>query len=688
MKISLMLLATCFPLIVVSLADSPQVMKLAPLPASVQIGTGKLIINKSFSVKIEGYREARLDRAVRRFLGNLGRQTGIPFDSVQADSSKAVFVIRADHASKAIQDVDEDESYVLDVTASGATLTAPNPLGVLHGLGTFLQLVDITPDGFAVPAVRIDDKPRFPWRGLMIDSCRHFIPLDVIKRNIDGMAAVKLNVLHWHLSENQGFRVESKEFPKLHEMGSDGNFYAQTEIRELIDYARDRGIRLVPEFDMPGHSTAWFVGYPELASAPGPYSIEREWGIMDPTMDPTREETYKFLEKFIGEMAALFPDPYFHIGGDEVNGKQWDSNPKIQEFMRARGFKTNHDLQQYFNVRVQKILAKHHKIMVGWDEILNPGLPKDTVIQSWRGQDSLAQAAKLGYRGILSHGYYIDLMWPAFKHYEVDPISGGASALSSEEQSRILGGEACMWSEFVSEENIDSRIWPRTIAIAERLWSPQQVQDVDSMYARMEYASRKLELLGLTHRSTYTTMLSRLAGTSDIAPLRVLADVVEPVKDYGREQLDLDSGPDPTSLTPLNHLVDSVAPESEVGREFSAAVKALVSSKFSDASAEARVREQLESWRENYARLEPLIQNSFLLKEVEPLSLSLASLGATGVQALDYIDKGGHAPDGWKAQQLAMIEQAKKPKANLRLAIAPAVQMLVESSAGNINRRP
>jgi hexosaminidase len=688
MKILLILVSSCFLLIAIAQADSSQQLNIAPQPSSVQFGTVKLIIHQSFSVRIEGHHEVRLDRAVQRFMNNLSRQTGFPFGYAQADSSKAVLVIRTDHASKPVQDIDEDESYTLEVTNSGATLSAPNPLGVLHGFETFLQLVEITPDGFAVPAVRIEDKSRFAWRGLMIDSCRHFIPLDVLKRNVDGMAAVKLNVLHLHLSENQGFRIESKVFPKLQGMGSDGNFYTQREVRELVNYARDRGIRVVPEFDMPGHSTAWFVGYPELASAPGPYSIERRWGVLDPTMDPTREGTYKFLDKFIGEMAAIFPDTYFHIGGDEVNGKQWDSNPKIQEFMRAHGLKTNHDLQQYFNVRVQKIVARRHKIMVGWDEILNPGLPKDIVIQSWRGQDSLAQAAKLGYRGILSHGYYVDLVWPAIQHYQADPMSGAASALSPEEQSRILGGEACMWSEYVSPENIDSRIWPRTIAIAERLWSPQQVQDADSMYRRMDFVSRRLEFLGLTHRSSYRAMLSRLSGTANVAPLRVLGDVIEPVKNYGREQLDTESGPVPTSATPLNHLVDAVAPESEAGRRFTATMNALVFGKFSDAVAEAEIRAQLESWRDNHARLEPLIQNSFLLKEVEPLSLSLTSLGVAGLQALDYIDKGERAPDDWKAQQLAMIEQAKRPKANLQLAIVPAVQTLIEYSAGNPGKKP
>src|SRR5262249_10436465 len=167
-----------------------------------------------------------------------------------------------------------------------------------------------------------------------LDVGRHFMPVELIKRELDGMAAVKLNVLHWHLTEDQGFRVECRKYPKLHQMGSDGLFYTQDQIRDVISYARDRGIRVVPEFDMPGHSTSWFVGYPELASAPGPYQIERTWGIMDPAFDPTREEVYTFIDGFIGEMAGLFPDDYIHIGGDESNGEHWKKNSAIQAFMR------------------------------------------------------------------------------------------------------------------------------------------------------------------------------------------------------------------------------------------------------------------------------------------------------------------------------------------------------------------
>ena len=199
-----------------------------------------------------------------------------------------------------------------------------------------LQLLDSGREGYYLPAVSIEDRPRFPWRGLMIDIGRRWQPMEVIKRNLDGMAAIKLNVLHLHITEDQGFRVECKKFPELHRMGSDGNFYTQDQMREIIEYARMRGIRVVPEFDMPGHTTSWFVSHPELASKPGPYQIERKWGIFEPVLDPTNERVYELLDGFLGEMAALFPDEFLHIGGDEVEAHHWKESAKIQAFMKEK----------------------------------------------------------------------------------------------------------------------------------------------------------------------------------------------------------------------------------------------------------------------------------------------------------------------------------------------------------------
>ena len=679
MRIFCLISILCFFAYPSSAQSGPQSI-LMPMPSSVRLGIGVLPIDGSFSVELEGYQEPRIDRAVQRFLRDLSHDTGIPMRDQIVNHANATLLVRAEHASKPIQDVSEDEGYTLDVSASGAKITAPNPLGIMHGLQTLLQLVEVTPGGFVASAVHIEDSPRFLWRGLTIDVSRHFISVDTLKRNIDGMAAVKMNVLHLHLSDDQGFRIASRQFPKLAEMGSDGQYYTKAEIRDLIAYARDRGVRVVPEFDMPGHSTSWFVGYPELASGPGPYRIERKWGIFDPVMDPSKEQTYKFLDKFIGEMGDLFPDHYFHIGGDEINGKQWDANLKIREFMRVHTLKNNQELQQYFTLRVQRIVSRHHKIMVGWDEILAPGMPKDSVIQSWRGQDSLAAAAKQGYSGILSGGYYLDAMEPAKKYYSVDPLSDAGATLNVDQQKRILGGEACMWGEFITDDNIDSRIWPRAAAISERLWSASEVHDDNSMYIRLSAVSRYLEQLGLRHRSNMSLMLSRMAGDDNVAALLTLADVAEPASLQIREREAQQAGGIQTIDTPLNRVVDAVFPESEVARRFSEMVDQFVGSNFKDATAKSDIHVLLLGWRDNDNELRPLLQNSFLLKELLPVSQTLSSLAGVGLQALDYIDKGEPGSDSWHKEQMAIFQQTEKPAADLFLAVAPAVQKLVEAS--------
>jgi hexosaminidase len=662
-------------------AQTEPPLNLIPQPASVKAGAGALPVDASFALAFTGHTESRLDRAAERFLTQLHRQSGLLPGKRTQDVARATLVVHTDHASKEIQELGEDESYSLEVTPSGARLNAANPLGVFRGLQTFLQLVEVTPNGFAAPAVSIQDQPRFRWRGLMIDVSRHFIPLAVLKRNLDGMEAVKMNVFHWHLSENQGFRVESKKFRKLQELGSDGQYYTQNEIRDLIAYARDRGIRVVPEFDMPGHSTAWFVGYPELASGPGPYSIERKWGVFDPAMDPSNEKTYKFLDELIAEMAKLFPDNYFHIGGDEVNGKEWDANTKIQEFKKSHNLPSNDALQAYFSKRVQQLVTKHGKSVVGWDEVFIPGVPKDIVIQSWRGQQALAAAAQQGYHGILSNGYYLDLGWSAARHYSVDPMSGAAASLTDDQKKLILGGESCMWSEYVDAENIDSRIWPRNAAIAERLWSPQSTSDPVSMYARLDVISARLEWLGLTHRTYYRKMLQRIAGAAmpeEFAALRTLADVVEPVKDYTREQT---APSEPSSQTPFNRVVDAVSLESSAGRHFSELVDRFLGASCADASTAPELRRQLAMWSNNDAAFSPLAQKSFLAREVVATSRDLSAIGNAGLAALDALISGKPLASDRQSNLNSILAEASKPKAQLLLIPAAAVKRLVDAAS-------
>ncbi len=659
-----------------SRAQTAAELPIMPLPAQAVQGQGQFKIDGHFGIALQGYTEPRLLRARQRFLDTLSRETGIPLWR-QAQFNQPDFIIQTAGRSDSVQQLGEDESYHLEVTPTQVRLTAPNPLGVLHGLQTFLLLVRTTPQGFSVPVVAIDDQPRFPWRGLMIDVSRHFIPIPVIEHDLDGMEAVKLNVFHWHLSDDQGFRVESKKFPLLQEKGSDGLYYTQDQIRQVIDYARDRGIRVVPEFDMPCHTTSWFVGYPQLASGPAPYHIAIHMGVHSAAMDPTKESTYKFLNVFIGEMANLFPDQYFHIGGDECNGKEWNANPQIQSFMKAHGLATNAALQAYFTAKVQKLVAKHHKIMEGWDEVLQPETPKDVVIQSWRGLASLSQAARQGNRGILSTPYYLNLDFPTSRYYLADPLGDEAATLDPEQKSRILGGEAAMWSEYVSAETINSQIWPYLAAVAERFWSPQLVRDVDSMYSRLAIVSWRLGYYGLNSGADVNGMLQRMSGDPDPVPLKVFAAVVGPPSGYTRYRLE--GGETYTTSTPLNRLVDVVPPESETARKFRDLVQQIVAGK-ATAQQWQQARQWLTLWRDNDAQLQPLLVQSELTQELVPLSHDLNQVAVIGLQALDDLENSRTVDAQDRQHNLELLKSAEQPRAVLLDMIAPSVELLVQAT--------
>jgi hexosaminidase len=646
---------------------------LMPQPAQLSATEGQFTLTASFAVITDHYRDARLDAALARTLGGLRAQTGIaiPASPPPASMANGALVVSVDRAGESLQSVDEDESYSLEVSPSGARLHAATVVGAMRGLETFEQLVQSDRTGYFVPAVSIRDTPRFHWRGLMIDCGRHFMPLDVIKRSLDGMAAVKLNVFHWHLSEDQGFRIESRAFPKLTELGSDGLFYTQDQAREIVAYARDRGIRVVPEFDIPGHTSAWFVGYPELASAPGPFQIEREFGVFDPVMDPTREGTYKFLDTFVGEMATIFPDHFMHIGGDENNGAEWKANPRIQIFMREHKLQDTAALQNYFNRRLLKILEKHGKHMIGWDEILTPDLPKDIVVHSWRGFDSLASAAKNGYQSILSAGYYLNLMSPAADHYLVDPLPP-ANGLSPEQQERILGGEACMWTEQTSPLDIDSRIWPRAAAIAERFWSPREVTNVDDMYRRLDAESLRLEALGLTHISQEAVSLRKLAGSEQIEPLHILASVLEPVNFHDRAHMQ-----HPNQLTPLNQLVDALPPDPPSRHHLAVLVRAYLEDPPGRLQEESELTTYFKAWIGAEPKILRFVAGSPILAPAESRAQQLTALGAVGIEAISYLSSGLPAAVGWKAQQLAVLDEVEKPQALVRFTMTGALRELV-----------
>ena len=647
---------------------SPHLM---PVPKEVSWGSQRFNLDANFHVVLSDRADTRAHKSVLRFLRRLNDRTHLMtrVDPVEKPGVIKGVSLHISYSRVGNLVPGEDESYELKVTGDLVSITAPTDLGVLYALETFLQLIASDSEGYFLPGVHIKDRPRFPWRGLLIDVCRHWSPIDVIKRNIDGMCMMKMNVLHLHLTEDQGFRIESKKFPRLHQMGSNGNYYTQDQMREIISYAADRGIRVVPEFDMPGHASSWMPGHPELASGPGPLAIERKFGVFDPTINPTKKSTYKLLDKFLGEMAQLFPDPYLHIGGDENNGKQWDKNEQIQAFMRKHGLKDNHALQNYFNTKVMAILKKHGKKTIGWDEILQPGLPSGAVIQSWRGKEGLKDAATKGYDVILSNGYYIDLSQPTWQHYANDPLPESLG-LTPEQEKRVLGGEATMWAELVTPETIDSRIWPRTAAIAERLWSDASVNNVLDMYRRLETISIRLEEVGLMHLRNRDMMLRRLAPGKNIHPLAQLVEVAEPLKEYKRHAQGVAYSTD----LPFSRLPDIAVPDAAVARKFRLLCEQLVMKR--DQSVKSEISSMLQSWIANHEALVLTAQGVPALSNWVKMSEQLVAVSKLGIECLDFMDRRQVITDEWTLQGGKIIESARKPYDEAELVIVDAINML------------
>jgi hexosaminidase len=654
-------------------------LRLMPLPSSIQPGQGVFPLNAHFHAGFSGPHDARLDSALDRFLWRLDRQCGDirRMQLTAAATDPLLLTIQVAGPGAAIQSVDEDESYHLAVTSSQATLTAPTDVGAMHGIETLLQLATMENGACHIPAITIDDAPRFPWRGYMLDSIRHFEPIDEIERTLDGMAIAKLNVFHWHLSDDQAFRAESKKFPKLTEVASEGLFYSQDQLREVVAFARARGIRVVPEFDMPGHSSSTALAYPEYGSGEDLHQLPLTYNAPQAELDPSNEKLYKFIDGFVGEMSDIFPDAYFHIGGDETEGKAWLANPRIKAFMDKKGFKTPPELQAYFNQRLLEILTRHHKKMVGWDEILNPSLPKDIMVQSWRGIDSLSQGATQGYAGILSAPYYLDGQKTSEEMFLADPVPAD-TALTADQQKLVLGGEVCMWSEQIHPETIDSRVWPRTLAIGERFWSPQSDRDVADMYRRLRIASLELEDVGLTHISGPEKLRRNLAGSAYPEALDAVASVLEPVN-YG----DREDAQHTDSYTSLNRLVDAVVADPPARQEIAREVDAIVTQAPNSAAAEIHLRQRFESWQQAAPSLETWALRSSRLSDIGDRARQIAALAQSGLEALAYLDTHTAPPPAWLGAQKALIADAEKPSALVRFVFLPPLQKLVETAASH-----
>lgn len=398
-------------------------LPLMPWPQTVVQQQGQLQLGNQWRVAIEANKSNEIKATLKRVVKRVEQQTGQQIHWQLVDADKANLIIKANHVAPVSNFIkDWDESYQLAIVTNKVTLSANQSLGVLRGFETLLQLIGTQQQAIQLPLVSIQDQPRFKWRGLLLDTSRHFFSVKTIKRQIDAMAAAKYNIFHWHLTDDQGWRFESKKYPKLHKLASDGEYYSRQQIREIVSYARERGVQVLPEIDVPGHASAIAVAYPELMSAPGPYAMEYRWGVHKPLLNPANEKVYEFVDGLVAEAAELFPFEYLHIGGDEVDPEHWNTNPEIQVFMKKNGLKDSRALQAYFNQRVQKILQQHQRKMIGWDEIQHKDLPKDIVIHSWRGPDGVSDAVSHGFQSILSTGYYLDQPQYSSYHYRNDPI--------------------------------------------------------------------------------------------------------------------------------------------------------------------------------------------------------------------------------------------------------------------------
>lgn len=670
----------------ISNAQIEKTANLMPVPQKVEWQGGKFRLKSDFELSVGGTYNPRLKKGAERFLRDLDKKTGLFFQQgflSQDDLGKStVFEISSGEVGEV--NISMKEDYLLEVTQNKITLNAPTDIGALRGLETLLQLVSTDAEGYFFPTVKIDDKPRFKWRGLMIDVSRHFMPIQTIKRNIDLMAAVKLNVFHWHLTDDQGFRIEVKAFPKLHELGADGDYYTHEELKEIVAYADERGIRVVPEVDVPGHATTFAVAYPEIASSPHQYihkkenglegdsnkvkqyHIERNTGIFDATLDPTNDKTYEILFALFEEMAEIFPDEYVHIGGDENEGKQWDSNKEIQKFMIEKGLKDNHDLQNHFNKKLLKKLQSLGKIMMGWDEILQPDLPKEAVIQSWRGKESLYKAASQGYQAVLSNGYYIDLMHSAEHHYLNDPLSK-AESLSDEAKSKILGGEATMWSEHIKPHTIDSRIWPRMAAIAERYWSAASVNDVNDMYRRLATIELFLESKGSTHRAYQQRLIRELANGGNTEPIEVLVGVTNPLRFYTRNP----GGTYYQTFYPFNKFVDAATTDAKTARNFDL----LTQQYLTNPPLKEEVVKYLEMWKANHSKFIELSKSSPVLREMDMLSQNLSESASVVLEAME---KGRSRSDEWYNSAIETLEEAREQGGRAELVILGSLERVLK----------
>ncbi len=499
-----------------------------PWPRSVEPRDGAFELRPGTGIALAGGRDGELHGLAASLADHLRTLAGVEaaIAGPGAEDAGAIQLSLRDDAS------DDAEGYALEIATDRVELAARAPAGIFYGIQTLRQLVAATPR--AIAAARIADSPRFGYRGMHLDVGRQFFPVDFIKKYVDVMAAFKLNTFHWHLTEDQGWRLEIRRYPELTRVGAwrketivgharrgpkgydgtpHGGFYTQEEAREIVAYARERSVRVIPEIEMPGHTVAALAAYPELACTPGPFEVRTTWGISEDVLCPS-EETFAFLEGVLAEVMELFPSEYIHIGGDEAPKTRWKASPVAQAVIAREGLRDEDELQSWFIRRIERFLSAHGRRLVGWDEILEGGLAPNATVMSWRGTAGGIAAAKQGHDVVMSPQE--DLY---FDHYQGDPereplAIGGMTPLedtyryepvpdelTAEEAAHVLGPQGNVWTEYMpTSERVEYMAYPRALALAEIAWSAREARDWKSFRSRLGPALALLDRLGVRYR--------------------------------------------------------------------------------------------------------------------------------------------------------------------------------------------
>jgi hexosaminidase len=490
-----------------------QVLNIAPWPNQVEIFGGRLLLEGAIGVMAPGAMQEA------SFFAELIPASHGPEIKLEPDSSRcnAEILINQSidscgHSDRLSAPDSGAEGYRLLVTEEQVLIRAESNHGVQHALMTLYQMMEFSDGSASIPTALIEDQPRYSWRGFMIDSSRAFQPPDVIKKYLDLSAEFKLNVFHWHLTDDQGWRIESPAYPALHEVsgtlrtleplqkvelerhgwGADGRgYYTREEIADIVAHATKRHIMVVPEIDMPGHCSAWLAAYPELSCDGKGAPIRMGRGIWGSALCPGKEEVYLFIDGLLNEVTPLFPAPYFHVGGDEVAAKDWLDYPPNQEILAERGGDSREDLQAYFMERLNDIVQSHGKTMIAWDETMDY-LPQDAIVHIWRKANLTTPAVEDGHGVIVSEFDHYLNYWP-FLHTNssIHKFNPTPSELVPDEAGLIMGGEACLWGHEITLENMDERIFPRLIAEAETLWTEQERKDFSHFSKRIRNLEKK-----------------------------------------------------------------------------------------------------------------------------------------------------------------------------------------------------